>query len=91
MFTDPLGNIINVGDTVIYPTTQGQSPVIVKAVVHSIKDNSHHRYNIHIKQDEWVEDYDVGVWQHVDLTKWARRSSTRVSYPTWSNIVKFGA
>jgi len=91
MFKDPLGNEINVGDTVIYPTTRGQSPVIVKAVVASIKDESYFRYSHVTKQDEWVEEYKVGVHQHVDLTKWARRATTRVSYPTWTNIIKFGA
>jgi len=95
MFKDPLGNEINVGDTVIYPTTRSQSPVIVKAVVASIKDNSYYRQNHYAKPGEnpfeWIEEYKVGVHQHVDLTKWASRATTRVSYPTWTNIIKFGA
>lgn len=89
-FTDPLNNIIRVGDRVVYPTTSGRSPIIVLATVKSIEDKSHYRFDHYTQNNEWIEEYVVGVHLHQDLTKWATRSTTRTSYPTWINIVKFG-
>jgi hypothetical protein len=45
-FVDPLGNMIKVGDTVIYPTTRGKSPIIVKGVVASIEQIRSHSLTI---------------------------------------------
>lgn len=89
-YTDMLGQIISVGDYVVYATTSDWSPVVKYAIVDNIGEKPESYWilqdNKRVASTRMVP--VVGVRQIMNSRNFWAGDGSRVSYPIAENIIK---